>query len=191
MDNTALLTVIIVVIVLTGGGIYLESALGLSPGPHAFDVWRIGKDTAVPPSLMPRKPLPRIAWALPRNTASVASGILAVVVLLLVTLKLSGVRITENTPRNATVIVDDVRRVYTSPPCMEHPAIRSRGEFRSRARTVTIAEARRLRYSQDSWCSRLPQGFGGNTWSIPHYAMIRAGLLSQGSRWNPDGSWRW
>jgi hypothetical protein len=85
-------------------------------------------------------------------------------------------------PSHAILYVDDHKKIYFAPPCLESNI---------GYRLTTVKEVRELGYSPDKDC-RDGVGFHQPDRSITGYLFQNIGLLkSIPSRWNEDGTWNY
>ncbi len=101
------------------------------------------------------------------------------------------VSIQEGTHPDALVVVDDVRRIYISLPCMSEATMEYFAAFEGQPRTVTLDEAYELDYDPEPWC-RDQDGFGGSSASLLRVVLSSLGVWwMPESRWQEDGTWNW
>ena len=102
------------------------------------------------------------------------------------------VSIQEGTHPDALVVVDDVRRVYISPPCMSEATMEYLAAFEGQPRTVMRNEAvYELDYDPEPLC-REQGGFGGSSASLLRVVLSSLGVWwMPESRWQEDGTWNW
>lgn len=126
--------------------------------------------------------------------------------LIVVGLALFGIEFQETMPDNALLVIDDKRKVYVSPPCMDEAArvgnLAFLASFESEPRTVTAIEVRGGKgYSPDRECVNMSidgpyrdepyGGFSGIAFSALRQLLDTAGIAKRPSRWRSDGSWVW
>ena len=117
-----------------------------------------------------------------------------------------GVEFDEGMPDNAMLVVDDVRKVYVSPPCMEQASARGDlayvAAFQSTPRVVEAGEVRGKGkgYAPEEGCINMSfagpgdapsGGFGGVAIGPIRELLVLTGLAERPSRWKTDGTWAW
>lgn len=114
------------------------------------------------------------------------------VVLLLVGSEFSGCYV-ETSPPDALIMVDDVQKVYISPPCLRDAAgagdLEYIASFSGPLRTATGREIEGQGYRPEPGC-RDAGGFTAS-YGLLRPALAFIGLIESPSRWRDDGSWKW
>jgi len=89
---------------------------------------------------------------------------------------------TEQAPQHALVVRDDATRVYLSPSC---------ALGRGALPISRIAEAKRAGFTPDLGCEK-SGGFLGASQTVLQETLAHIYLHpKRGSRWRPDGTWKW
>lgn len=89
---------------------------------------------------------------------------------------------TEQAPELALVLRDEVTKQYLSPSC---------GLLRRELRVTTLGDARRAGLRPEPACER-SGGFLGASQTVLQETLALVHLYPvRGSRWRPDGTWKW